>query len=87
MATKSLTIFIDQFSDRIFDLGFDNVHLYDFGYLHETTWINSPYDEAGYNTYDDWYFNYTDTEDTLRTKNMVLFLSHGQFSSYILPSQ
>ena len=66
MAIKSLTIIIDKFSDRIFDLGHDNVHLYDFGYFNQTTFIDNYYDVytgeySGYSTYDDWYAVSTDT--------------------------
>ena len=43
MAIKSVTVFIDQFSDRIFDLGHDNIHLYDYGNFHETVWTDNYY--------------------------------------------
>jgi len=69
MAIKSVTVFIDQFSDRIFDLGHNDIHLYDFGYFTETVWIdnlvnvyNGEY--SGYFSYDDYYTSVTDNVGT-----------------------
>ncbi|OAH06653.1 Peptidyl-prolyl cis-trans isomerase B [Rhodobacteraceae bacterium SB2] len=65
MAIKSVTVFIDQFSDRIFDLGHDNIYLYDYGNFHETVWTDNYYNVStgafsGYFSYDDSYFSRTD---------------------------
>ena len=65
MAIKSVTIIIDQFSDRIFDLGHDNIHLYDYGNFHESVWTDNYYNVStgaysGYFSYDDFYFSRTD---------------------------
>jgi Ca2+-binding RTX toxin-like protein len=58
LAIKSVTIFIDSFSDRVFDLGHDNVHLFDFGFFNQETWLdtyvdpNNAFSISGYGNYD-----------------------------------
>ena len=46
----SLVVLVDQFSDRIFDLGHQNLTLFDYGYFHQMRWID--YDWNGYTGYD-----------------------------------
>ena len=49
---SSLVILVDQFSDRIFDLGHNNITLFDFGYFDETRFVDFGYNGFyGYDTF------------------------------------
>ncbi|MCV2876370.1 putative Ig domain-containing protein, partial [Rhodobacteraceae bacterium XHP0102] len=54
----SVVVLVDQFSDRIFDLGHQNLTLFDYGAFNTARWYDSG--ANGYNGYDTWEYTFED---------------------------